>query len=242
MDISIIVSMWNRDKFLVDALQSIVDQDYKGKTQVVLCDDGSLNATTKVIEKFQSKFDQFDVIRENPSNEARLKTSRLAIMINKALPKCNGRYISYLCDDDLYKPERNRLMVEFMDNNPDIFLAYHWIKMIMISEDKAVVETAVDLCDPWDESTKYWVENIYNRIDHATFLHRNLGKNNILWDENPVYKRCADWGFLLKVMKNKDLKIDCVKKHLAIGRKIQGMSLNLNGDAMIANMTEKGAK
>jgi GT2 family glycosyltransferase len=41
--ISIIVSMWNRDKFLVDALQSVVDQDYKGKTQVVLCDGQAEN-------------------------------------------------------------------------------------------------------------------------------------------------------------------------------------------------------
>lgn len=238
MDISIIVSIWNRHKFLIDALQSVVDQDYKGKTQIVLIDDGSLNATTKVIETFEDKFDQFDVIRENPSDDARLKTSRLAIMINKAIPLCVGRYITYLCDDDLYKPERNRLMIEFMDNNPDIFLAYHWIKMIMVSEDKAVVGEAVDLCDRWDESTKYWIENIYNRIDHTTLVHRNLGKENILWDENPTYKRCVDWGFILRIF-NKDLMVDCVEKHLAIGRKIQGMSLNMDGDAMIANMTEK---
>ena len=239
IDISIIVTIWNRPKFLVDALQSIIDQDYGGKTQIVLCDDGNLDATTRVIEQFRPKFDAFDVIRECPSDEARMKTSRLAIMTNKALPLCAGKYISYLCDDDLYRPERNRLMIEYLDKNPDIFLAYHWIKMIMISEDKAVVGTAIDLCDYWDESTKYWIENIYNRIDHATFVHRNLGKENILWDENLVYKRCTDWGFLLQTL-NKDLTFGCVEKHLAIGRKIQGMSLNLNGDAMIANMTAKG--
>ena len=239
IDISIIVSVWTRHKFLIDALQSIVDQDYEGKTQVILIDDGSLDGTTKVIESFKDRFDKFDVIRENPPREARLKTSRLAIMINKVLPLCDGDYISYLCDDDLYKPERNRLMIKYLDENPDIFFAYHWMKMILISEDKAVVGTAVDLCDKWGRSMKYWVENIYNRIDHNSFLHRNLGKNNILWDENPVYKRCTDWGFVLKVLA-KDLKVGCIEKHLAIGRKIQGMSLNLNGDSMIANMTEKG--
>ena len=42
-----------------------------------------------------------------------------------------------------------------MDENPGIYFAYHWMKMILISEDKAVVGTAIDLCDPWDESMKY---------------------------------------------------------------------------------------
>ena len=236
--ISVIVSVWNRDKFLIDALRSVADQDYEGKTQIVLIDDGSTDAVEKVIEEFRSEFDQFDVIRENPDPKERMKTSRLAIMINKAIPLCVGKYISYLCDDDLYKPERNRLMLYYLDKNPDVFLAYHWIKMIMVSEDKAVVGEAIDLCDKWDESTKYWIENIYNRIDHTTLVHRNLRKENILWDENPVYKRCVDWGFILKVF-NKDLMLGCVEKHLAIGRKIQGMSLNMDGDAMIANMTEK---
>ena len=239
IEISLIVTVWNRYKFLPDALQSIVDQDYNGKTQVILCDDGSLDETTKVIENFRSKFDFFDVIRESPTDETRMKTSRLAIIINKAIPLCKGKYISYLCDDDLYKPERNRLMIDFLEKNQDIFLAYHWMKMIMISEDKAVVGTSVDLCDSWDESTEYWVRNLYNRIDHVTFVHRNLGKENILWDEDSVYKRCVDWGFLLKAL-NKDLKFGCVEKYLAIGRKIQGMSLNLDGDAMIASMTAKG--
>lgn len=239
IDISIICSIWNRPKFLIDALQSIVDQDYEGKTQVILCDDGLLDETTKVIEHYQSKFDQFDVIRESPEPEERIKTSRLAIMINKALPLCVGKYISYLPDDDLYKPERNRLMIEFLDKKPDVFFAYHWIKMITISQDKAVVGDTVDLCDPWDEATKYWIKNIYNRIDHSTIFHRNLFTDNILWNESSEYKRCQDWGFIKRIIE-KDLKIDCLEKHLAIGRKIQGQSLNRDGDQMIANMIAKG--
>lgn len=245
IDISIIVSVWNRANFLMDALQSIVNQDYEGKTQVVLCDDGSMDETMKVIEKYGPKFDQFDVIRENPSTDERLKSSRLAIMINKALPLCTGRYISYLPDDDLYKTERNRLMIEFLDKNPDIYFAYHWMKMILISPDKAVVGESADLCDRWDESMEYWVRWIYNRIDHTSFVHRNLGEKNVLWDENPTYKRCVDWGFILQILNkpNKDMfKIGCLEKSLAMGRKIKGQSLNMDGDKMIEEMAEGGAK
>lgn len=242
-DISIIVTTWNRESFLVDALESILRQDYQGRTQVIVCDDGSTDGTQDVIESYRSKLERLDVVREEPEPEDRLKQLRLAIMINKALPLCDGRYISYLPDDDVYKPERNRLMIQYLDDNQDVYLAYHWMKLLLVSPDKAVVGEALDLCDSWDESMKYWVQNIYNRIDHTSIVHRNLGPHqNIRWNENPIYKRCADWGFLLKVLRA-NFKIGCVEKYLAIGRKIQGMSLNRDGDQMIAAiMGKQGVK
>ena len=240
-DISVIVTTWNRPQFLADALRSLESQDYSGKMQVIVCDDGSNDGTADVLEKFKNSYADFKTIFENPTQDERMKGSRLPIMINKALKIVEGRYISYLPDDDVYKPERNRMMIEFLDRKPDVYFAYHFMKLILISPDKAVVGEAVDLCDRWDEPMRYWEENIYNRIDHTSIVNRNLGKENVSWDENPVYKRCADWGFILKVLK-KELKVGCVEKYLAVGRKIQGMSLNRDGDQMIANMMEKTAQ
>lgn len=238
IDLSIICNVWNRHEFLKDALQSLIDQDYQGKTQVIVCDDGGTNEVAEVIEGFRPKFNVFDLIRENPTTEDRMKTSRLAIMINRALLLCRGRYISYLPDDDVYKPERNRMMVEFLDRNPDVFMAYHWMKFLLVSPDKAVVGESVDLCDPWDDAMRYWVENIYNRIDHTSIVHRNMREDNVCWDENVRFKRCVDWGFILRVLK-RGLKVACVEAPLAIGRKIQGQSLNRDGDQMIANTVDK---
>jgi len=236
-DISVIVSTWNRASFLADVLESLKNQDYGGTMQVIVCNDGSTDKTSDILEEFKGFFPGFKIIFENPEQDERLKNSRLPIMINKALDVVEGRYISYLPDDDVYKPERNRLMIEYLDQKPDVYFAYHFMKLILISPDKAVVGESVDLCDHWDESMKYWEENIYNRIDHTSIVHRNLGNENILWDENPAYKRAADWGFILRVLK-KNSKIACVEKYLAVGRKIQGMSLNRDGDQMIKRISD----
>ena len=72
-----------------------------------------------------------------------------------------------------------------------------------------------------------------------------LEKKNVLWDENLTYKRCVDWGFILQILNkpNKDMfKIGCLGKSLAMGRKIKGQSLNMDGDKMIEEMAEGGAK
>ena len=238
IDLSIICTVWNRYEFLKDALQSIVDQDFQGKTQVIVCDDGSMKKVVEVIEAFETSFDAFAVVRESPTVEDRLRTSRLAIMINRAIPLCEGRYISYLPDDDIYKSERNRVMVDFLDKNPSIFLAFHWMRFLLVSADKAVVGEAVDFCDVWDVAMKYWVENIYNRIDHTSMVHRNLRTENVYWDENPGFKRCVDWGFLQRVLK-KGYELASVEESLAIGRKIQGGSLNRDGNQMITDAMEK---
>ena len=240
MDLSVVVTTWNRKSFLGDALESIEKQDFQGRTQVIVCDDGSEDGSEEVIEAYRDKFAGYEVIREWPSYEDRLETSRLAMNINKALKLCDGRYISYLPDDDLYMPERNRMMVEFLDEHPETYLAYHWIKMILVSLDKAVVGQAVDLCDPWDEANQFWEKYIYNRIDHTAFVHRNLRGDNIPWNEDVRYKRCVDWGFLLRAL-DRGLEFAHFPNFLAIGRKIQGQSLNLDGNKMIEALKEKKA-
>ena len=231
-DISVIVTTWNRASFLIDALDSLKKQDHKGTMQVIVCDDGSIDETPDVIKRYEGEFSDYKLVSFDTKDEERIECSRLPRMINKALKLAKGRYISYLPDDDIYMPERSRFMIEYLDKNEQVYLAYHFMKLILISPDKAVVGEAIDLCDRWDKTMKYWVENIYNRIDHTSIVHRNLGEENIEWNEDPAFKRAADWGFLLRVLK-KDYEIASVERYLALGRKIQGMSLNRDGDQMI---------
>lgn len=233
MDISIIVSSWNRADFIGDALTSIKEQTFAGETQVIVCDDGSTDGTPAVVEEFRNCFSDFKVIQASPTTEERLQTSRLAIMINRALKECSGKYITFLPDDDIYLPERNKMMFDYMESHPDIFLAYHYMKLLRISKNKAVVGQAKDLCEPWTESLKFWVMNIYNRIDHTSLFYKNLFEKNIPWNEDNSFRRCQDWGFLLRVLADGALGIGYIPRYLAVGRKIEGESLNLDGDEAI---------
>lgn len=230
--LSVIVNTYNRVEFLPDALDSLLGQKFPWLTQVIVCDDGSEDGTPEVIDRYREAFerkgDLFDVITDHPTVEQRRSEVRYVKLINRALPMCTGKYISYLPDDDIYLPERNRTMVEFLDANPDVFLAYHFARIYSVDGRKNVLGLCLDLCDPWDDANAFWVGNIWNRIDHSSFVHRNMFEGRISWDEDFKYLRCGDWGFLLRVM-GKDLKIACVPSYLSVGRKIRGASINLNG-------------
>jgi spore maturation protein CgeD len=229
IDLSIIVNSWNRPRLLVQALDSILAQEHSGGIQTIICDDGSNDETLEVIKTYQKRMMPCETIFASPTHEERLSTSRLSILINQALPYCEGRYISYLPDDDVFTPERTRVMVGEMDARPDIFLAYHYIRFVQMAEDGEISEDSViNLRDDWTPANAFWVRHIYNRIDHTTIMHRNLGEDNIQWDEDDTrYQFRADWGFLLNCL-DAGKQFMSVPQYLSIGRKIASQSLALN--------------
>jgi hypothetical protein len=94
------------------------------------------------------------------------------------------------------------------------------------------------LKDAWTEANKYWVEHIYNRIDHIGFVHRD---RNYLWDEDSYFRRASDWGFLLRCLALEE-KFAHIPEWLAMGRKIEGDSLNVDGSQVAGSRGKEETK
>lgn len=227
--VSIILTTYNRAEFLRDALQTLSEQDYPGTTQLLLCDDGSTDRTLEIAEEYRRDFDDFQIISEFPTDQQRKTEVRYARMINKALPFAKEKYITYSTDDDLYHPHRFRTMVEYLETHPDIFLVYHYMRVFRVNRQKIFTELIWDLCHPWTPGLRYWIENIWNYIDHSSFMHRNLFLKNILWNDDPKYMRCGDWGFIKSALSDAPGGFAHIPEYLAIGRKIEGMSVHFDG-------------
>lgn len=239
--LGIIICSYNRPKFLVEALESIENQTFTDLS-VVVVDDGSNIETLEAAEGFKDSFPAFRIIKNPPvSNEIRRTTNRVAIGVNCGLrylwsQKECSEYISYLGDDDLYFATRCEKIVQALDKNPDVFLAYHYMEIYRCNSEGALLDKIFDLCDPWTAANQFWVENLYNRIDHCSFVHR---AENFLWDEDPYFLRCSDWGFLLGVLAL-EKKFMHVPEYLALGRKIKGDSINIDGPGGVTKLQGGG--
>ena len=53
--ISIIIPTYNRQKFVKEAIQSVLDQNYEGKLEIIISDDGSTDETLAIVESFGNK-------------------------------------------------------------------------------------------------------------------------------------------------------------------------------------------
>ena len=91
--ISIIIPIYNKDKFILRLLRSIQNQSFKD-IEIIFCDDHSNDNTTVLIEQFQ-KEDERIVLLKHEINKGTLRNRIDGANIAK------GEYILYVDSDDL---------------------------------------------------------------------------------------------------------------------------------------------
>ena len=90
--VSIIIPIYNSEKYLNACLESICNQTYK-KLDIILVDDGSTDASAIICEKFKRQDQRIRVF--NNSNHG-VSYSR-----NYGLKKAYGNYIIFVDSDDI---------------------------------------------------------------------------------------------------------------------------------------------
>lgn len=244
--LGVIISSYNRPKFLKEAIESIVKQTIVGEISVVVVDDWSAKQTVDVANSFldSNPFYDYKVINnlKISDDSERINTNRVAMSVNQGLryfwslsKEHRPEYLSYLGDDDLYFSNRCEKMVNFLDENLDVFLVYHFMEIHQCDGDGNLTRKLLDLNEEWNDANKFWVEHLYNRIDHISFVHRD---KNYLWDEDEAFRRASDWGFLLRALSIEE-KFAHLPEYLAQGRKIKGDSLNIDGKADLRSKLSK---
>lgn len=114
--VSVIVPTFNRAHFLLDCLQSVLDQTYR-PIELILVDDGSTDSTNETVERWRAALPQDENLsfvfipqKNQGANVAR----------NRGLVESRGEYVQFLDSDDLLLPDKVRRGVEaILKNNAD---------------------------------------------------------------------------------------------------------------------------
>ena len=97
--ISIIIPAYNAERFIEKAILSALQQE--DVFEVIVVNDGSIDATLSVIENLQKQHDKIKIYcHENGINKGRSATRNLGIQ------KATGNYIAFLDADDFYLENR----------------------------------------------------------------------------------------------------------------------------------------
>lgn len=124
MKISVIMPVYNGEKFLKEAIDSILNQTFKD-FEFIIINDGSTDNSKSIISGFD---DQRIKYYENESNLGIVET------LNKAVELSNGIYIARQDQDDVSIPYRFEKQFEFMENNPEIAVSGSYISMFGSSQ------------------------------------------------------------------------------------------------------------
>lgn len=158
--VSILMPTYNDSKYIVRALDSIMEQTYKDY-EILICNDGSIDNTYDVIMEYKNKYDKEDKIKYFYQDNA--DQLNAIITLTKYI---TGEYIYILHSDDmLYNKDTIKRMITYMNNNSTLDAIFADV-MLMDKDDKII--GCSKICD-------YKCNNDYDIIAlQLLWLGRNL--------------------------------------------------------------------
>lgn len=114
--ISIIVPVYQVEKYIVDTMESVRGQTYSD-WELLLVEDGSRDGTVQVIETYQQKKQDSRIrLIKQPANQGAAKAR------NRGVLEAQGRYIAYLDADDLWDARKLEKQIGFMKEKKAAFV------------------------------------------------------------------------------------------------------------------------
>ena len=102
--VSVIVPVYNTERYLRKCMDSLVSQTLK-EIQIVVIDDGSTDSSPDIIQEYVKREPEKFVYQTQ-------KNSGQAVARNRAISLCTGDYIGFLDSDDFVKKEMFQRMYE----------------------------------------------------------------------------------------------------------------------------------
>lgn len=133
MKISVITPSFNKPPYVLEAIQSVLNQTFQD-FEYHIVDNSTDGVTTKIIGDF-IKDQQLDLHKVHFTEryfleEERKKVYPTTVIINEFLEESYGDFIFYLSDDDYFLPNCfERVMQEF-DRHPEAKVIYFGLKVI----------------------------------------------------------------------------------------------------------------
>jgi glycosyltransferase involved in cell wall biosynthesis len=155
--VSILVSVYNGEKYLETCLNSLKNQTYKN-IEVVCINDGSTDSTPNIIRRQMEQDDRIKLVEHYPNKG-------LAYALNEGLKACTGDIIAYLDSDDWFADDSIERLVTIFDNHEDADCVL--LKCIYVYPDgrqeeyKGLKFDSIDGMTAFKESLTWNVHGIY---------------------------------------------------------------------------------
>ncbi len=118
--ISVVLPVYNGEKYLREAIDSILKQTFND-FELLIISDGSTDGSHEIINEYSD--DRVHFIK-NEKNEG------LIFTLNRGLKEARGEYIARMDQDDISTRDRLQEQYDFLERNPGVALAGGWAEVI----------------------------------------------------------------------------------------------------------------
>lgn len=203
MKISFIVPVYNVEKYLIECLESLINQTYED-IEIIAVNDGSTDGSLVILEKYACKDKRIRIINQ--------KNYGLSAARNTGMMYASGDYIFFVDSDDYISLDSARILYDNIscfspENYPDIiFFSIYTLKNGILSEvkyscDKKELTNGI-------ETLEFLIKNkmLNASVSSKVFRSKFLIDNSIRFIEGIRYE---DMYYTIKslILSKKDLSI-----------------------------------
>jgi len=117
--VSIIMSVYNGENYLKEAIDSILNQTFKD-FEFIIINDGSTDKSLRIIKSYKDP----RIVLISRANRG------LAKSLNEGIKKAKGEYIARMDADDISKKDRLQKQISFLGRNKDVSLVVTTVELI----------------------------------------------------------------------------------------------------------------
>lgn len=118
--VSVIIPTYNRSDYIERAIESVLLQTYKNFELIIVDDNEKNSDARKILENKMKKYENNCKIKYIQHE----KNLNGATARNTGIRNSNGKYITFLDDDDYYLPKRLEVLVDALEKNIEYTAAY----------------------------------------------------------------------------------------------------------------------
>jgi glycosyltransferase involved in cell wall biosynthesis len=187
--VSIILPTFNREKLLVRAINSVLNQTIQN-WELIIVDDGSTDNTFEVVNSYLQKQENIRYIKHS--------NRRPPLSQNVGIISSVGKYISFLGSDDEYKPTYLEERINFLQTHSDVDLIHGGVEIIghPFVKDKNDLSKEIHLSECVIGGTFFGKRKVFFELDgfknlkysdDSDFFERALQKFKIEKVDFPTY-------------------------------------------------------
>ncbi|USD38670.1 glycosyltransferase family 2 protein [Ferrimonas sp. SCSIO 43195] len=188
-DITVIIPVYNGEKYVEETIVSVLNQDFSGELQILIVDDSSTDSSREIVERVAKKSNAIKII-------SRKKNLGLMASNQDALKSVCSEYVLFLGQDDLLPKDHVRLLIEDFSND----IVAVWCNSVIIDSKGNSKNTALS---DWKQIIKSPFNNQLICLNNFISSPGMICKTSVMkdcggWNSN--YRNFGEWSLWIRML------------------------------------------